>query len=29
MISFMAAPMALANDTMEAWVKGVVLKVAA
>ncbi len=29
MISFMEAPMALANDTMEAWVKGVVLKVAA
>lgn len=29
MISFMKAPMALANDTMEAWVKGVVLKVAA
>jgi len=29
MISFMEAPMALANDTMEAWVKGVALKVAA
>ena len=28
MISFMEAPMAIANDTMEAWVKGVV-KVAA
>ena len=28
-ISFMEAPMALANDTMEAWVKGVVLKAAA
>lgn len=29
MILFMEAPMALANDTMEAWVKGVVLKVTA
>ena len=28
-ISFMEAPMALANDTMEAWVKDVALKVAA
>lgn len=28
-ISFMEAPMALANDTMEAWVKGIVLKAAA
>ena len=28
-ISFMEAPMALANDTMEIWVKGVVLKAAA
>lgn len=29
MISFMEAPMALANDTMEAWVKGVVLQAVA
>ena len=28
-ISFMEAPMALANDTMEAWVKDIVLKAAA
>jgi hypothetical protein len=28
-ISFMEAPMALANDTMEAWVKAVALKAAA
>ena len=28
-ISFMEAPMALANDTMEVWVKGVVAKAAA
>jgi len=28
-ISFMEAPMALANDTMEAWVKGVVIQATA
>lgn len=29
MISFMEAPMALANDAMEAWVKSIVIKSAA